>query len=82
MVVSAGGVINGRDGKPRCPWDGAGDTALGHDHEEVWARARPRLEADGTSAGPDRTAPPPRGVPILRAVWLYAGTGDAYSFGL
>jgi DNA-3-methyladenine glycosylase I len=46
MVVSAGGgavdgrvssdVIIGHDGSPRCPWAGAGDTALGRYHDEVW----------------------------------------------
>jgi DNA-3-methyladenine glycosylase I len=29
-------VIIGHDGKPRCPWAGAGDTALGRYHDEVW----------------------------------------------
>jgi len=29
-------VIIGRDGKPRCAWVGAGDTALGRYHDEVW----------------------------------------------
>jgi DNA-3-methyladenine glycosylase I len=29
-------VIIGRDGKPRCAWAGAGDTALGRYHDEVW----------------------------------------------
>jgi DNA-3-methyladenine glycosylase I len=29
-------VIMGTDGKPRCPWVGAGDTALGRYHDEVW----------------------------------------------
>ena len=29
-------VIIGRDGKPRCGWAGAGDTALGRYHDEVW----------------------------------------------
>jgi DNA-3-methyladenine glycosylase I len=29
-------VITGRDGKPRCGWAGAGDTALGRYHDEVW----------------------------------------------
>src|ERR1700746_1226608 len=31
-------VITGRDGKPRCAWAGAGDTALGRYHDEVWGR--------------------------------------------
>jgi hypothetical protein len=26
----------GHDGKPRCAWVGAGDTALGRYHDEVW----------------------------------------------
>jgi DNA-3-methyladenine glycosylase I len=29
-------VIIGHDGKPRCGWVGAGDTALGRYHDEVW----------------------------------------------
>jgi len=29
-------VIIGHDGKPRCAWAGAGDTALGRYHDEVW----------------------------------------------
>src|SRR5258705_5159814 len=29
-------VIVGPDGKPRCGWAGAGDTALGRYHDEVW----------------------------------------------
>ena len=29
-------VIIGHDGKPRCGWAGAGDTALGRYHNEVW----------------------------------------------
>jgi DNA-3-methyladenine glycosylase I len=29
-------VIIGHDGKPRCAWVGAGDTALGRYHDEVW----------------------------------------------
>jgi DNA-3-methyladenine glycosylase I len=29
-------VIIGYDGKPRCPWAGAGDTAFGRYHDEVW----------------------------------------------
>src|SRR5712671_3561397 len=29
-------VIIGYDGKPRCAWAGAGDTALGRYHDEVW----------------------------------------------
>ena len=29
-------VIIGYDGKPRCDWAGAGDTALGRYHDEVW----------------------------------------------
>jgi DNA-3-methyladenine glycosylase I len=29
-------VIIGYDGKPRCAWAGAGDTALGPYHDEVW----------------------------------------------
>ena len=29
-------VIFGDDGKPRCAWAGAGDTALGRYHDEVW----------------------------------------------
>ncbi|HWX09909.1 MAG TPA: DNA-3-methyladenine glycosylase I [Gaiellaceae bacterium] len=31
-------VIIGHDGKPRCVWAGAGDTALGRYHDEVWGR--------------------------------------------
>jgi DNA-3-methyladenine glycosylase I len=30
------GVIIGYDGRPRCPWAGAGDSALGRYHDEVW----------------------------------------------
>jgi DNA-3-methyladenine glycosylase I len=29
-------VIFGHDGKPRCVWAGAGDTAFGQYHDEVW----------------------------------------------
>jgi DNA-3-methyladenine glycosylase I len=29
-------VIVGHDGKPRCAWAGAGDTAFGRYHDEVW----------------------------------------------
>jgi DNA-3-methyladenine glycosylase I len=29
-------VITGSDGKPRCAWAGAGDTASGRYHDEVW----------------------------------------------
>jgi DNA-3-methyladenine glycosylase I len=29
-------VIVGHDGRPRCAWAGAGDTALGRYHDEVW----------------------------------------------
>jgi len=29
-------VIIGHDGTPRCAWAGAGDTALGRYHDEVW----------------------------------------------
>jgi DNA-3-methyladenine glycosylase I len=29
-------VIVGSDGKPRCVWAGAGDTAFGRYHDEVW----------------------------------------------
>jgi DNA-3-methyladenine glycosylase I len=29
-------MVMGHDGKPRCPWVGAGDTALGRYHDEVW----------------------------------------------
>ncbi len=29
-------VIIGYDGKPRCAWTGAGDSALGRYHDEVW----------------------------------------------
>jgi DNA-3-methyladenine glycosylase I len=32
----SGDVIIGFDGKPRCGWAGAGDTALGGYHDEVW----------------------------------------------
>ena len=32
----AGDVIIGHDEKPRCAWAGAGDTALGRYHDEVW----------------------------------------------
>ena len=29
-------VIIGHDGKPRCVWAGAGHTAFGRYHDEVW----------------------------------------------
>jgi DNA-3-methyladenine glycosylase I len=32
----SGDVIVGYDGKPRCVWAGAGDTAFGRYHDEVW----------------------------------------------
>jgi DNA-3-methyladenine glycosylase I len=31
-------VIIGYDGKPRCAWAGAGDTAFGRYHDEVWGK--------------------------------------------
>ena len=31
-------VIVGYDGKPRCSWAGAGDTALGRYHDDVWGK--------------------------------------------
>src|ERR1700694_5330360 len=31
-------VIIGHDGKPRCSWAGAADTALGRYHDEVWGK--------------------------------------------
>jgi Methyladenine glycosylase len=31
-------VIIGYDGKPRCPWAGATETALGRYHDEVWGK--------------------------------------------
>ena len=31
-------VMIGHDGKPRCGWAGAGDSALGRYHDEVWGR--------------------------------------------
>jgi DNA-3-methyladenine glycosylase I len=31
-------VITGFHGKPRCAWAGAGDTAFGRYHDEVWGR--------------------------------------------
>jgi DNA-3-methyladenine glycosylase I len=33
----SGEVIIGHDGKPRCAWAGAGDTAFGRYHDEVWS---------------------------------------------
>src|SRR2546425_12378263 len=33
--MSNDGII-GHDGKPRCVWAGAGDTAFGRYHDEVW----------------------------------------------
>jgi DNA-3-methyladenine glycosylase I len=33
---TGGDVIIGYDGRPRCVWAGAGDTALGLYHDEVW----------------------------------------------
>ena len=42
MTVSTRGgrlssdVIIGQDGKARCAWAGAGNTDLGHYHDEVW----------------------------------------------
>jgi DNA-3-methyladenine glycosylase I len=38
-------VIIGHDGKPRCAWAGAGDTAFGRYHDEVWG-----TRTDGESA--------------------------------
>src|SRR5439155_8050823 len=32
----SGDVIVGPDGKPRCSWAGAGDSALARYHDEVW----------------------------------------------
>ncbi len=29
-------VVTGRDGRPRCAWAGAGDTAFGRYHDEIW----------------------------------------------
>jgi DNA-3-methyladenine glycosylase I len=34
----SGDAIIGADGKPRCAWAGAGDTALGRYHDEVWGK--------------------------------------------
>ena len=31
-------VVVGQDGKPRCPWAGAGDSVLGRYHDDVWGR--------------------------------------------
>ena len=31
-------VIVGYDGKPRCSWAGAGDTAVGRYHDDVWGK--------------------------------------------
>ena len=31
-------IITGYHGKPRCAWAGAGDTAFGRYHDEVWGR--------------------------------------------
>ena len=31
-------VIAGPDGRARCAWSGAGDTALGRYHDDVWGR--------------------------------------------
>jgi DNA-3-methyladenine glycosylase I len=31
-------VITGHDGRTRCAWAGAGDTALGRYHDDVWGR--------------------------------------------
>jgi DNA-3-methyladenine glycosylase I len=36
MKPMATDVILGHDGKPRCAWAGAGDTALGRYHDDVW----------------------------------------------
>jgi DNA-3-methyladenine glycosylase I len=36
MLPMSSDVIIGYDGKPRCAWAGAGDTALGRYHDEVW----------------------------------------------
>jgi DNA-3-methyladenine glycosylase I len=33
---TADDVVVGHDGKPRCSWAGAGDTASGRYHDEVW----------------------------------------------
>src|SRR5689334_15877466 len=32
----SGDAIAGYDGRPRCAWAGAGDTAFGRYHDEVW----------------------------------------------
>jgi len=37
-AADSGDVIIGFDGKPRCVWAGAGDTAEGRYHDEVWGR--------------------------------------------
>ncbi len=29
-------IVVGRDGRPRCAWAGAGDTAFGRYHDEIW----------------------------------------------
>jgi len=36
MKPMATDVIFGHDGEPRCAWAGAGDTALGRYHDDVW----------------------------------------------
>jgi DNA-3-methyladenine glycosylase I len=36
VVALSSDVVVGVDGKPRCSWAGAGDTAIGGYHDEVW----------------------------------------------
>ena len=36
MVSLSTDVVIGHDGKARCVWAGAGDTAFGRYHDEVW----------------------------------------------
>jgi DNA-3-methyladenine glycosylase I len=36
VTEASSDVLIGIDGKPRCSWAGAGDTALGRYHDEVW----------------------------------------------
>jgi DNA-3-methyladenine glycosylase I len=36
QIKPSSNVIVGRDGLPRCAWAGAGDTAFGRYHDEVW----------------------------------------------
>ena len=56
-------VIIGYHGKPRCAWAGAGDTAFGRYHDEVWGTHTDNESVTASSprsrgGWPSRSPPP------------------------